>query len=390
LAEQVIRAANDRERGGRAQYRSEWVRALNFVYSAMVGYQGLRGDDPLRAVNIETLISALRLLKARDTHEVAPFVATWSSGLSDLASSEAPTSEGKTILDAVGKSIAGRGGFADRDVAEAVAEIARAAYRPDLGHAFSDAEEFVLSELVRLLGSPTTTGYFSPLFDLAASQPGGLDVLTLNYDLTVELAALAAGVPVERAIASWRPGAHLVFPRNDGEINLIKIHGSLDWELDADPRGARHPLQPPSIGVVDTLAKRPWIVVGDREKLATDGPTLPLLVAAQDALARADHLAVVGYSFGDAHVNSPIRDWLFHDSTRTISILDKSWPPLSQAWTGRDFRETLLTPRSPSLDSRQRRGDTSSAHRPNWDGLRKARRGSPVTTVSAARSLCSG
>lgn len=60
-----------------------------------------------------------------------------------------------------------------------------------------------------------------------------------------------------------------------------------------------------------TSPQRPSL--GDREKLATHGPTLALNFAACEALARATHLAVIGYSFGDAHINAIIRDWLAAD-----------------------------------------------------------------------------
>lgn len=55
LAERVLHEANSDS--GR-----NWVRALNFVYGSMVGYQSEDGSNPLQAVNIERLISAIRLL----------------------------------------------------------------------------------------------------------------------------------------------------------------------------------------------------------------------------------------------------------------------------------------------------------------------------------------
>lgn len=67
LAEMLVARFN------RQSPRLPFVQALNFVYSAMIGHQGEDGSDPLRAVNIETLISAVRLLQQRESHEVAPF-----------------------------------------------------------------------------------------------------------------------------------------------------------------------------------------------------------------------------------------------------------------------------------------------------------------------------
>jgi hypothetical protein len=67
---------------------------------------------------------------------------------------------------------------------------------------------------------------------------------------------------------------------------------------------------------------RPWIVVGDRDKLGTQGPTLGLLRAADDALKTATNLVVVGYSFGDSHINQLVGSWLNSSPERTITLLD--------------------------------------------------------------------
>lgn len=83
----------------------------------------------------------------------------------------------------------------------------------------------------------------------------------------------------------------------------------------------------------------PAIVIGDREKLETDGPTLALLHAFQRALDRANRLVVVGYSFGDAHVNAVVRDWLNSDDSRTITVLEPSWP--ATAAVDGDYRAVL-------------------------------------------------
>jgi hypothetical protein len=341
LAEQIVRAANEDVRRSNWRQTDDWVRALNMVYSAMIGHQGAHGDDPLKAVNIETLISAVRLLKSRDQHEVAPFVASWNPGLLAIGRGKVSRDGGKQIVDAIGRSLTGRG-FAETDIAEAVAQIAREAMQPDLKKAFEKAEEFILGQLVRLLGSPDDVEYLSPIAELAQRQEGGADVITLNYDLTLERAADDLNVPVQRGIETWRPGGPLNFDVADGTLNLIKLHGSLDWELSRDYDPGHFPLASPSIQVVESLPERPWIVVGDREKLATDGPTLALLFAAHRALDRATHLVVVGYSFSDAHVNSAIRDWLAIDASRTISVLDLRFPSDRHGQAPRDFRSVLL------------------------------------------------
>ncbi|WP_167366987.1 SIR2 family protein [Microbacterium paludicola] len=348
LASAVVERANEQS------YRygvPDWVRALNAVYAGMVGYRGARGENPLAAVNIETLISAVRLLRHRDQHEVAPFVASWAGSLSDFASSSLPRGTGRDVVDAIKKDVGQRFPRNGDKVAALIASIARAALRPDLEKPFAEAEQFVLASLVKLLGEHTDVSYLSPLVELARAQPDGLDVLTLNYDLTVETAAASEGVAVNRGIESWRPGEELSFPPVPGVLNLMKLHGSLDWLAEEQRPGVGAHLRSPNLRVVDPqqpdqsdprFGSIPWIVVGDREKLATDGPTLVLNTAARLALSRSDHLVVVGYAFGDDHINGMIRDWMNVDERRTMTVLDIAWPRNAGLRAAGDFRAALV------------------------------------------------
>jgi len=334
-----------------------WVKALNATYGGMVSHQSNRGHSPLFAVNIETLISAIRLLQDPDEHEVAPFVASWSPVLNSFSDPTLDRAAGRKIVDSVGKLFGSRASFADRDISEAVAQIARSSNSPNSKPLFKKAEDFILRTLTQLLSATEDVNYLQPIVDLSRSQAGGVDVITLNYDLTIERVAASAGVALNRGIETWRPGGELDLPPKDNAINLLKLHGSLDWQAADGSTFAPSPLDLPQIEVVGpedmseraTGSRRPWIIVGDRGKLETEGPTLALNFAARKALDRATHLAVVGYSFGDSHVNSLIRDWLAFDDTRTISILDRSWH-LGHRNNERDFRTALVEHYSREMD----------------------------------------
>ncbi|MET0989740.1 MAG: SIR2 family protein [Glaciihabitans sp.] len=344
LAQMLVAMANAPEEPYRWRETPDWVRALNFVYGAMVGHQAEDGSNPLSAVNIERLISAIRLLKDFGAHEVAPFVAAWKPGVLGIGSPDVDRDLGRQLIDAMPDGSSGSRFFAESRVAEAVAAIARAATHSGGTTAFAEVEQHLLGGLARVLGTLNDVGYLAPIAALAREQQGGLDVLTLNYDLSVERMALEANVSVDRGIERWTPGRPFRFRRTAGTINLYKLHGSLDWMLD----DASSEVAAPRIATGKTPSpeefryhkpRLPWIVVGDREKLATDGPTLALLRAAEDALAQARHLAVVGYSFSDGHVNAVIRNWLLADQKRTIAILDLQWgadrelnPFLSALW----------------------------------------------------------
>jgi hypothetical protein len=316
------------------------VQALNFVYSAMIGHQGEDGSDPLRAVNIETLVSAVRLLQARESHEVAPFVAAWKAGALGFGRSTSRVS-GREVQTAINSAVEGR--FPNGDgLVRLIERVARDVTRSSGDSSFRTLELALLKGIRAELTDLSSVDYLRPLADLARAQHLGLDVITLNYDRTVEIMAADAGVELDTGIERWTPGVPLAFQSKDGQINLYKLHGSVDWEL-IDERPSLRVVRPPRIEVIREISDNkapdpdepprrtsglPWIVVGDREKLATDGPTLDLLHAASEAFARATNLVVVGYSFADAHINAMIRNWMAADRNRTMTVVDPGWPEL--------------------------------------------------------------
>jgi hypothetical protein len=324
LASDVLRALN--QKSSTLSKRPRWLSALNFAYAAIASYQARDGGDPLQGVNIERLISALRLLADRENHEAAPFVQAWRDPVlpGGRVVSEEETS--RRLVENIGQALGG-----DRRVASDsrhaainvgyyVAEIAQYAKIPVRRNDYREADSQVLSLLGSLLKIEQAVDYLYPLVDIANTQADGLDIISLNYDLAVEQAAVARGVRIQRGIGVW-PDLPITFERSDQSLRLHKIHGSLDWRVEQ-----RVGFGAPRVSVASEIAPEPWIVVGDREKLATEGPTLELLNGARIALEQADHLVIAGYGFGDAHVNSMIRDWLSRESSRTVGIVDPSWP----------------------------------------------------------------
>lgn len=337
LARQLVESFEDELAtidGLRADGQSKVVQALRLVYGAIVAHGTDQGESPLSAVNVERLISAVRLLRDRRTHEAAPFVAAWRPSIDQVDDHPLPIEDSELQKDF---------GF-DRDLQLQVrglgahmAAIAEAARMPGNGEVFRDLEDQILRRICELLSSPGSVDYLKPLIELAQKQIGGLDVITLNYDKTVELAAERFGARLDLGLDRWEPGSPLVFESSDGTVNLIKPHGSIDW-VRITSSGQKplsgHPLRQheyraatkPSPGRDRGTTDKPLIVIGDREKLDTDGPTLQLMRAFEDALNKAGHLVVVGYSFGDRHVDNVIRNWLTGDEKRTVTILDPSWP----------------------------------------------------------------
>lgn len=324
----------------------------------MVGYQGLKGNDPQTAVNIETLISSLRLLQVREEHEVAPFVTNWISSLSDLPVAQFERETATQLVQALRDAREKESVYHLDRINTAIAEIARAELRPSLTAPLRQAEKYVLGRLTEILREHGPVDYLSPLINLARNQPGGADVITLNYDLTVESAA-EGYVDLNRGFeSSWNPGDELIFPVQEDTLNLIKLHGSLDWSMEQEAAPPYDLVSTRGVHLQTESSEQdesPWLVVGDRDKLATDGPIIELNYAARLALRRTDHLVIVGYSFRDEHINALLRDWIARDPDRTMTVLDLEWKPFSDISRFKDapnFRTQLVAMYAPTQDRR--------------------------------------
>lgn len=220
LAEQLV-ASFDRElktmnRWAR-QDQEPVVRALHIVYGAMVSHATEQGHSPLSAVNVERLVSAVRLLRDRRTHEAAPFIAAWKAAIEDVDDHPLPISD-SDLGQHVGFKHDLR--FEVNGLARDIATIAKATMAPGDGATFARLEDELLRRICELLSAPKSVAYLHPLIRFAERQPGGLDITKLNYDLTIELAAAECGVPVDSGLSRWQPGTPMTFENVDGRINL--------------------------------------------------------------------------------------------------------------------------------------------------------------------------
>jgi hypothetical protein len=134
---------------------------------------------------------------------------------------------------------------------------------------------------------------------------------------------------VHIGLEGWSKSGQFVFPASG--INLIKLHGSIEWVLRPEGPTEGAPLSRQSVRVAsaEELAKpgfRPAVVFGQGSKLTAEGPFLDLLRSFREELNKHSQLLVVGYSFRDEHVNEYIAQWFNGDSARSITIVDPGFP----------------------------------------------------------------
>lgn len=167
-----------------------------------------------------------------------------------------------------------------------------------------------------------------------------LHIFTTNYDRVIEWGAELAGLRiVDRFVGSLRPAfrsSHLEIdyhysppgtvrdPRHlDGVFRLTKLHGSIDWEWEAESRRIVRAALP--FGRAPATASRDTLIYPNASKdvETTHYPYADLFRDMSAALCRPHSVLITyGYSFGDDHINRVIKDMLTIPSTHLLII---SW-----------------------------------------------------------------
>lgn len=176
---------------------------------------------------------------------------------------------------------------------------------------------------------PKDLAYLDPIKQLVQRQ-GRLTISTLNYDCVIEkwAAERCDGGLQDDDPGAWTSGKPWHGP-TAAPVQLLKLHGSADWEwVNFDPGGHRAVDLPVVRRASEpTSPADPAIILGTGNKLRPGGPFLALLEAFAAAMEAADHLAIVGYSFSDVHVNARIADWFDRDRVgRSITVVTPDWP----------------------------------------------------------------
>lgn len=320
LTERILRSINDPGKDTFGRRFATEVRALNYVVSAILAYDGRKeGADPSQLPDIERVVSAVRLLSDRERLEVTPFIAFWDATVDTLE--ERPASSvghniGGELLAAITNRSANRHSKSPGDPRKIEIALRKAVEtytrrnRVDTFRLLYDAVVRALIAQLNVL--PTATHYLAPLLKVAERGSDGLDVATLNYDLSIEVAAAVDGQQVSRGVDRWSDTGLLEW--SPTTLRLNKLHGSIDWAWSGNRR----------VEILPNVRgnRSAALIFGRREKLRAEGPFLQLLEHFRIALASADWLVVIGYSFADEHINAVLHQWMSASVSRRMVLVD--------------------------------------------------------------------
>jgi hypothetical protein len=255
---------------------------LRFLSGGIRFQRGVNNQDPDSHLNIEEIANAALRLKNRKSNPLAAYVSGWHTRLTEL--------ESKT---------------------------------PMLLDLFIAA---IYEQLSLWLATPVPSkiDYLSRLCEFAAAYK--VSFFTLNYDLLVEAALSSRNASfingMESKRAEWSPELFV----EDSSIRLFKLHGSLDW-VDHELFGVCSTEYPRHERAEEFEGDQtPLIIFGTDQKLTSKEPFLSLLYHFSLEMKRSDVVVVIGYSFGDAHLNDILLQRLKENLRLKVLIVHPNGP----------------------------------------------------------------
>ena len=316
-------------------------KVIRFVAGGLLFQQGIRNLNPYDGVNIEDLFNAILLLADRQSIELVPFIGSWHPQLERLASGELLPVMSRELLETIYTPIEEYlTKFAESQeqassphfenfltVSKFEEKFKRAIKQLMAGgeeELLRQTAQIMIYELVRMvwITDPTKINYIIPLVKHAHNTNSV--IATLNYDNAIELAGQVANIDVDTGFDVWSDSRELKFA--NGKVHLLKLHGSMDWELSDGKTSQEKPLPFQVIQKIDVSKRdgwfRPTVVFGSKNKLTAKGPFLGLLQSFEQRLSNTDLLTIIGYSLHDEHVNEFIATWFNEDTKHKIRIID--------------------------------------------------------------------
>jgi hypothetical protein len=263
---------------------------LRFVYGALQFGKACQGEGSTNKINIEELLTACSFLATRNKSEIYPFVGAWH----ELINTHQVLPKGVISNET-----------------------------SDSFHFLANYCKLGLRDWLSIKDS-TLLKYLWSFRDFinAGYQ---LRIFTLNYDECIECALTESLSQVNERWTTgfdekgWNPS---LLDDNKYDAYLYKLHGSLDWVK--DQRLGICSVKWPAAEESEEIPEEfdPLLVFGINVKLQAIDPFLTLLFRFQQLLNSSEVLVIIGYSFGDDHINSMILDSLQRDPRKRCIIVN--------------------------------------------------------------------
>lgn len=289
-----------------------------------------RGHDQINlTLNVEDVFNAMDMLSRRDTVEAAPFIASWDRSVDEIDSMILDKKSLVLLQEAMDTFLHESDSEMEHAKVQSFASAIKIASQGK-GAAFISTMEWMLCKLIDYTYIPSTDllGPYRKFVTAAFNRR--FDIVTLNYDNTIEKACVLEGIPCSVGVGDWPTSGCILFPA--GSLPLLKLHGSILWPKATVLSDITHKyvaasswanLDPDvATRFIGSQYGNPTLLFGHRNKLTAEGPFLDLFAEFKARLWQSSDLHVIGYSFRDAHINQILIRWLQTNLERTITIYD--------------------------------------------------------------------
>lgn len=288
------------------------------VVAKLIARNAKNGQSPFDNINIEDVYDGLKRLLNRDSDLLSEFVSGWdpisassskpfdAQGFADNLSSVFNIPDSRERVQQM-KIDGGR-------LQMAISELQRC-FGGDLSLYRGASLEPFIATLADILNVQNTQTTYMEAF--LGKHCDSLEcIATLNYDQLVEVSLQKIDRKVDLGLTHWNEERFVRF--HGKSTKLIKLHGSTDWFIRNDDEIVIDGVTTPSV----YGQSRAMIFGGQSEKLVPYGPFLHLRHQFHRFLQGSSYLLVIGYSFGDLHLNALIRSWIATRQNGKIIIVD--------------------------------------------------------------------
>ena len=248
----------------------------NCVRSGIIQHEGSQGRfDSAESFNIEMLVDTLSEIGEGKHHVLYPFIGSWSPSLANFAIDDFK-----------------------------------------LAHQFTACIRDLLRTEWLGVANYNKADYYSGIFDFQQDFNYPLHIFTLNYDLCLERTADKHNVDLELGFdEDNRWNWHLFEGNQDNwkSIYLYKLHGSMNWSI----HGSELKLHDEPSGVTN-----PAFIFGRTHKFEYIDPFFPLAYEFRRRTLESRMILVIGYGFGDSHINGIIGQALNSGKRKILYVVE--------------------------------------------------------------------
>jgi len=295
------------------------VQLFGYVIAKILIKKVRLGGSPFDDVNVEEAYDGIEKLIGRDKDITSEFVSSWDPFLESLR----PQFDEYKFVDRLSSAIESsyarsiRGSNAQLSIDRSRLQSAAREITNAIGAAGIIGSSDVFNHLIRALlkcleHDQSKIEYIQKIISILNDNVSV--IASLNYDLVVENGLSNQGITYNYGLDNWTDKKIVSFHSRKPGVKLLKLHGSINWSgIDDD------------ISVIDDVRKNnsPAIVFGSNNgKLTPRGPFLQLRHEFEKRLLDTNTLIIIGYAFGDDHLNALIRRWTSTRRKARLVIID--------------------------------------------------------------------